>query len=699
MDQSAAPSNGNSTLLEKLGGSDNTVIKEANERMASVPKIEYTPEELAYRGELINKMILARNMRDRSHPELDGMTLIEYYESNRKKDLSYLPPKKNKNDVRIVTGTTREKDSTIVSSMLSMNFKGDVTAFDVEDLMVASLGNNMGDWVHKSREIEDWESKRSSFYRELASQGDVFGEEIWKEMYRNEPTAKMSFDPTKDDPKEFKLSEMPKKIMARAEVRMVNAKKLYPFNIRIQNVKEQPGCAVLNIYSRSEAKAIYGTWKRWENVPYNIQTTEAYFPDGTTYKDWNLTGLEDTDRVAELKIWLPHQNRYMIMLNGVMMLPIDYPLTAVSPTGEINIAHGKFEPITDFFYSKSLPSKTKIDQEVLDEATKISIEWFRQLVRPTKGASGNKTYSKNIYTAGKIIHDIKEGELFNLFPDTAAAGNSIFSFYKMFKDSIAEKTVSDNFSGEQGGEQTATETIELKQQQMMKLGLGLDGVVNFERQLMWNRIQNLCVHWTDKDDKSVSSTTSGITEGYKDFSVHTEVDNGAKGVKMFRLRTKGENIPAVADQEHEEDQLSKKYNKPVRIVYINPDMLRSLRYRWFIVVTPSPASNDKLTQLMFIQNVGEALQTFGPDALNMEYIKQRWAVVIGENYEKFFKKMSIQDMIQAGGKSNPAVSSMLQGGGAPAAANGQAGAKPIVSSKVAVPGQGSAFGRPSLLNK
>jgi len=53
--------------------------------------------------------------------------------------MSYIPPKKNKDDKRIVTGITREKDSTLLSSLLAYNFKADITAYDDTEMIFPQL--------------------------------------------------------------------------------------------------------------------------------------------------------------------------------------------------------------------------------------------------------------------------------------------------------------------------------------------------------------------------------------------------------------------------------------------------------------------------------------------------------------------------------------------------------------------------------
>jgi hypothetical protein len=620
-----------------------TIKNKLPEEPKKIEKVVYSDDELKYRSLLIQKLVNARTLRDQPHPELDGMTYLEYYESNRKKDLSYIPPKKNKQDVRIVSGLTREKDTTLLSTVLNMNLTPDITAFDKEDMVVAEYGDNMADMVKKSREIENWQKKRPIIYRELISQGDVFVEELELTEFRKMPIDELNWDPTKNKISELSFRERLQKVYTGCQCRMVDGRKVYRFNIRKEYIEDDDGAAVMNIYTRDQAKTIYGQWERWDNVPDTIETSEYMPTDGSIYKDWNLVNIEDKDKVAEIKIYLPLENRFMIMLNGVMMLPINYPLTAISPDGSIPMTQGKNEPISGFAYSKSTPSKTKVDQEMLDEVSKLMIEGMRQWNKPPMGTTGKKVYGSNIFNAGKITPGIKKDEIFPLFDSARNMGANV-SFYELFHKSIEEKTVNDNYSGDQNKAQTATEVVEDKNAQMMKLGHLLDGVVNMERQLTWNRLFNILDKWTQPIDQKYDDTKKGIVDVYRKFSVETTLENGEEGNKIYRFDPEYAGNPR--DLEDEENEMSKKNGTPTRIVYMNPIMMRSLKWKWFIIINPAPKSNDALSQLLFVNNLTQAINLFGPESINQDYAKQRYAIITNESYNKFFKKPDVMTMLR-----------------------------------------------------
>lgn len=634
-------------------------MEEDNQK--EIKKVEYTEEERQYRNALIKRLCQMRDDRDTPHAELDDMSYVQYYESNRKKDLSYIPPKKNKQDVRIVTGTTREKGTTLLSTLLNMDLEPDVQAFNQDDLIINELGDNIADLVVKSRHIEDWDKKRPIIYRELIAQGDVFVEELWTNRYTKVPLGELQWDPIKDGVSKLSFKERLEKIDSKAEVRLLNGKKVYLGDLKTSYAQDQDIIAVVNVYTRDYAKSVYGQWERWKNVPTSIDDTVLQADEGGTYRDWNMVS-NNENQVVEVRVYDMRNNRFMVLLNGVMILPINYPMTAISPTGGHVISQGKLEPISEFAYSKSLPSKTKVDQEVLDEMTKLMIEKTRQSFKPPMGNTTKKVYSSNIFLAGKMTTDVKKDQIFPLL-DARGVNPSEFNFFSLIRESINEKTTNDVFGGvDPQGDPTATEIVEQKQQQMLKLGSSLDGIVNLERTMTWNRIQNILKNWTVIEDKN----TNGIREAvYKNISVKTTLPDGQPGTKIFRMSD--DDYPEVREQEQEEEDLSKMYNSPVRVVYMKPSNLRRLKAQWYITINPTEKSNDKLSQMLFVQNIQTAQQIFGVESLNYEYLKQRYATLTNEDFTKMFASPEMQPMMQQEqqGQSGQGVSPAQAGGKKP----------------------------------
>jgi hypothetical protein len=376
-------------------------------------------------------------------------------------------------------------------------------------------------------------------------------------------------------------------------------------------------------------------------VPTTIDTIQNFEGDGTTYKSWNLVKIDGALEVAEIKIYDRVANRFMIMLNGVMMLPCNFPLTAVSPTGDIPISQGKCEVISEFAYSKSIPSKTKVDESILDEVKRLMIRKMRQSNEPPKGSRKSKVHGRDIFNPGKITYDIQEGDIFDLIQNPGIT-SSDFSFYQLVQEDINNKSINAVASGEGvQGDPTATQVLEEKQQAMIKLGLALDGILNLERQLVWNRIHNILVYWT--------KPTSG------------EIDE----------------VPGRRDQLDEEEAMSKN-GKKTRLVYMNPKLLKTVKLFWFVSITASPKSNDALSVMLFVQNITTAANLFGIESLNMDYLKQRFATLTKEDYSKMFVSEDLLAMIQQQQQQAEANGAKPKKAGMKDAVNGGRELKPVI---------------------
>jgi len=639
-----------------------------NQEKKEISQPEYTPEELLERGRLITMMSVARDEREETHPEFDGMTYSQYYDSNKRADMSYIPPKKNKADKRIVTGYTREKDNTLLSALLSYNFEPNITVYDDTEMVFPELGNHMEDMVKKSREVEQWGKMRPLVYRELIAQGAVFTEEIWECVYTPDVTNTNSWKPgmpIKDAKFDTKLK--PKK-MERAAVKLHQGKNVYLGDFYLDDYKKQDLVFTYEVMSRVQAESIYGTWDRWENVPMTIDNTIVQDANGgETYYNWNLTRTQK-DQVGILKIQRPFENKYQIMINGVMMLPVNFPLSEVSPDGGVTINMQVLEGINGCAYGKGQPAKTKVDQAVHDEFLRLMILREEQAGAPPMGYKGKRVLSRDIYNPGKISNNMKEGDLFPILPQSTGLNTADFSMYQLIKTMIDDKTINATFSGDDaGGQKTATQIVQEKQQQLLKLGLNFDAIKELEKSLTWARIGNLIKNYPRPTDKKANVEQKTIDELYRQMSIETTLPDGKAGVKIFEFTDK--EFPDKRVQQTEEQVLSEYYQKPVQKVYFNgPEFMKLLKFRWVVNIVPTQENSSDLERELFVMDLREAKELF-PGQVNDEYAKERFAIKIKEDPTRFFLQNNgmLNPMQQA--LQNPAVVGQqgmnpAQGGGA-----------------------------------
>lgn len=621
---------------------------------------DYTELELAYRASLMKKLINAQTDRNAEQKEFNDQNYQEYYDSNLRAANSYIPPKKNPEDTRIVTGTTEEKNNTLLSAILNYNLEPNIMAFDKDEMEVDELGRNMEDLIKKSREIEDYDTKRMLIYKELLDQGTCFIEELWVEEVRVQK--KLADIDWYNGVDVKKIKWTPKDIagFCGCQTRLMRGDKVYLGNIKEFEIKKQPFLFTVDIMPYSEAEVVYKNWSRWEFVPKKVVKVAP--TDDSTYRNWTLE--EQTENYVEvIKFQDKWANEFMILLNGVMMLPIEFPLEAVSPSGEYTIAKGDIYPISNFFaYSKSIPAKTKVDQGVLDEMLKLIILKTQKSYAPPFANNTGRVLSRKIFNAGEITNQI-DPEKLKTIGDVQGVSQSEFAAFEFIKNIVDQKSTSPAFSGDQSaGRQTATEILELKKQQMMKLGLVIYGIINLEKQLSWLRVYNILTNWTKKQDAKVDEFTGQLQDVFKTIIVDSQMEDTQMGKKIISFTPDAAQYSPEQIME-EENQLSQTMRMPVRKTYMHPDVAK-MKYFWYITIAPTEKATSDLEFVQFKQTIQDAITLFGPQAVNLPYLQKRFGVLSKQNPDKFFNT-NVQPMpteAAMGGGDNGGLGAQLNRG-------------------------------------
>lgn len=625
----------------------------------------YTEDEQEDYKELVTVLTQMRNNLQRPLIEFDDLTFFQQYEENRKADLAYNRPIDETVDFRVTTGLTREKDTTLLSTLTSMNYQPNITAFDKDNSLIAGLGEEMEDLVIKSRELENWDEKRVSIYRELVAQGTVYVEEVYVEraIPKAFETHWMPNMPIAD----FKGDEMPiYDVEGKCEAKLHLGKYVMTSSMNEEELQNNAVVALYEEIDRSDAKSIYGKWERWEYVPEEVNDSSNPFTSsqqttktGSDFS-WN-TYKVGKGKVGVTKIFKRFSNEYQILLNGVMMLPCEFPLTKISPSGFIPLGKGVNERIPNFAYGKGIPSKTRVDQKLYDTLLRAMVGKAWQSYRPTLGNRSGNVLSRDVIASGQMIHGIKQNDIFPLLPAqllTLTTGD--ISMFQMVKEMINDKSVTDSYSAQtQQSNTTATQIINEQKQTMLKLGSSIDGIKSLEKRLILLRIYNIIVNWTKANESPLEEEVIEVIDGiqtvtgkkvnplktekkYKKFTQEKSFDDGKSGYKMTEFVGNDAKLPTIREQVNMEEDLTEEYGKPVRLSYINAEWLRMIRAIWDIGVTVQSDQDDQMQLLVFLDNITRIAQTFGVGVFKQDYVLQRISSKMSEDFDKMF---NVQDMM------------------------------------------------------
>ena len=617
----------------------------------------YTKEEKLAYSALMNNLTQMRDLLRKPLIEFDDKTYIQAYEENRKADLGYNTEIDEATDFRLTTGLTREKDTTILSTLVNFNLQPNISAFDKDNTMISELGSEMEDLVKKSREIEVYPEKRQDIYRELVAQGVVYAEEVYTER-RILSKTDTSWTPTMKI-SEFKGDDKPiYDVEGKCEVKLHLGKYVLVSSMNEPEVQNNATVATYEEVDRDVAQSIYGGWDRWAYVPEDTCNESPFKVDiearaGADY-NWN-TYKVGKGKVGITKIYSRFTNRHQILLNGVMMLPVEFPMTKVSPSGLYPLAKGLGERIQNFAVGKGIPAKTRVDQKLYDILLRAMVGKAWQSYRPALGNKSGNVLSRDIVNANTITHGIKANDIFTILPQQllAISNGDVLMFDKV-REIINEKSVTDPYAAQTVGDDvTATQIVNEQKQTMLKLAALIDGVRALERRLIILRIYNIIVNWTKYEETPLYEETTEMIDGielvtghkisptlkekkYKKYATDTSFKDGKKGMKLTQFVGDDEPLPTEREQVDEEERLSEEYGKPVRLSFIGAEWLRMLEVIWNVDVIVSSDDNDQMQLLMFIDNLTRVSNLFGVQVFKQDYVLQRIANKMDEDFDKLF---------------------------------------------------------------
>jgi len=651
----------------KKKGSSNTPFEEFD-KASEVVEPDYKDKERSYRLFLLKRMEQARDIRESPHDEFNGMSYTQRYLTNMKSGNSYTPPRKNPEDMQVVTGTTREKKLAIVSAVLNLNFETAFHPFDRNNVEDQLLGEAMGDCVEQSNYVEQWDDKKIYVYNELADQGDVFIEEAYVDEERIDKKKIKISDVNEATFKNFDPKKFKKVVFSGCKRNILAGPQVYLGNIRIRDISDQPFIITREIMAYEKAKAIYGHLPRWKNVPRDLVSTD----DNDLLAHWGLNWrLENVgkDMVEILKYQDKWNDDYQILINGVMQLPVGFPMPW--EYGEYNITQGKLEPINAFFaYNKSIPDKTKLDQEIIDEMYRLAVLKTQKSFMPPIANYSTNLLTKSMFLPGKVNNNLNKGEVEVLGGDPGAYSMkpSEFQMIDMIKKFIDQKSIDPLLQGvSPTGNPTATEVTSVMQQAKQKLGLIIFGFIQFHMNLDMLRLYDILENYPKDQGDKVSELSGKLEKKFRTITLRKEIGGRGYGTKRVEFTENPTPPTELYDMQEgiKRDAIGtpisrSKPKEPMKILQISPTNLRKIKYRWFAEVVPSERETSNANKLAFQDDIVKAAQLFGIQSINMDYAKLQWATKSKLNPNFFFTNQTAMPALPAIGGDQESVNKIQE---------------------------------------
>jgi hypothetical protein len=623
------------------------VLKDVKDEEEAVLTPDYTEEERKYLNELQSRLEKTAETRNQNHKEFDNLDYLSYYNANEAGANTEIEPTKNKGERQFQSGTLRTKLFAFLSSYVRLHLMPSITAFNQHEVLVNGLGNALETIIEKTEHLEPEKPKEKRLLRqyELLKQGTVFVEDIWQDRWEKVKEMVKEFTGKR---KGTKWNTKVKKALGGPRRRILSFLAVYLGNLREYFIENQPFVFTAEVIDRKEAEQIFGgkdekgedIWEMWKYVAKSKGEFKGDSKSAIAYNHWRLTDEIGKNEVEKIVYQSKPDNEIQILLNGIPMLPIGYPLTEISPDGEYTIVQQNLEPIRhDFALGKSFIFRHKNLMAVLDEMMRLAVMKSKKSFLPPRLNLSNRVVSKDMFMPGNIT---KWSGGANDFPpidekETEGVTASEFNMIAETKRFIDENTVSPTTTGskEQGSNVTATQIVEVQKQARVMMGLSELAASLLEQKLASKRLNIIVAKWFDPIDKAVSTAQKGLKDRFRVVSMIKSISGIGRGLQMV---ISSENKYQAEQIRVYEDKIEKKLGMPVRITLLNPEELRSGKYTFKIEVHPKEEKTSDYSKIMFDEMVARAMNIGQMIGLmpNPAYISTRFAEVWDEDPGKLW---------------------------------------------------------------
>ena len=626
----------------------------------NVKILDKTPEQIEHDGKIINNLFKAKNARDTVHREFNNNSYIQWFNNNEKIANTEITRDKTNKDLAIHTGTVEQKLQIVLAEINRLNLTGEVRVFDKESSELQALGVAITDICDKTSEIEGDEEKKLIRQLELLKQGTVFIQDNWIKRWKKEKIVNKKFN---GKISEVEWEEKFEKVFDGPERGVLYGPGVYLGNIQEFEMKKQPFIFTLKQTSYEEAKTRYGAkdkdgksiWERWDYVPKKKVSlvNEINLSTLSSTGGWSLTDLEQ-DKVEEIHYQDQFNDEYQIYLNGIPMLPAEFPLSAITPNGMFNVEKQVLQVINPFFtYGRSFIAKTEQLSALLDEMIKLLIIKTRKSIHPPYANISGRVISEKSLMPGVISMGIDPNALVPIGTEGQGATASEYQMLAILKQEIDNVTVSPQMQGQQGKSgQTAYEIETLKQQAQKTLSLMIFAASMLEKKVTWLRSNYVLANYFEPIGTKIDDTRNKLVNIYRTMSRGTTIKDKGKGIRkiipieknngitsddVFNQETYSETpVPIDGTRRRTREELGM---EPLQILYLDTNILKNCKYIFFIEVIAKPNDTSTNAKLMFREELRDlqALAQMG-SSLNIQGLENEYAIVWNKRKEKLFGK-------------------------------------------------------------
>lgn len=628
------------------------------ETITKLTQIYGTEEEYKYAQALIQQINEDLELREKPSLVFNGISYSQGYEYNQKKAINYAPPRNVKDDREISLGIIHEKIVSFMAIFLKYVFKRRIKCYNEKGQLIKGLGEIYDLAIEFSHKLEQFKKKIAFIYWEVFTQGNAFVLEDWEVKVRDNPKAfrkaengesTLVTSDTMDYTYEFLDGLTYEKgepaQYRRAISRVLDGRTVILGNPEIEEMQDQPRVTLEEEITDADAKQIFGTLKRYNFIPQDQDNIALLSGEKLTlfeskrFKDPKATKIVHRTFDRE-------NNRFNIFVNGIMMLPMNTPLTLFYPRGNYPLTNIPAERLRGSAYARSIPAKTKFNADFVDWALKMLANKFEQGVDPAIITRGKYTLTRDMFRGGQVTHGVDKADFDKVDPENKGVTQPEFSFVNLLKDIIETQTVNPTTSGEMQANATATQISITDSNQQEKLGVMLDSLMHGFMDMALRRAETIESKYTIKQRETV--VDGKPMSVYQNFTINVA---GIENVVVFdeQVGTQGYDEEAKQDELFTKAFNDKKKGYPTEYFLANPKFIREGKYNIDIEIFPEKKKDSQLKLIQMWDDFTQRLNMFGAQN-NMDEMKKEYLETSGKPDSIFNSQMAQQLDQEMGGE-------------------------------------------------
>lgn len=621
-------------------------MQKDQEKKQHLIKMYGSEKEGKFAQKWINQINEDLELREKSTLVSNGIPYSQAYEYNQKKAINYSPAK-SKDDRQVSVGLVHEKIISFCAIFLKYVFKRRIKCYDEDGNLIRGMGKVYDLAIEYSHEMEQFKKKLALIYWETFTQGNSFVLEDWEVKLHENPEA-YDKDGKKVDPEKMDYTfeyldsltyKKGKQFQTRRAVsRVLDGRQVIFGNPEVEEVQEQPRITIEVEYTKADAEMLFGSLKRWKNVPKNREDITAMVGEKTTLFDASRHKKPEDIFITHYS-WDKENNLYNIFVNGMMILPRDTPMSVFYPRVNYPLSNVPAERLRGSIYSRSIPAKTKFNADFVDWVLKMMANKFEQGIDPAILTKGKYTLTRQMFRGGQVTHGVSREDFEKADPENKGVTNPEFNFFGLVKEIVESQTVNQSFSGEVSNA-TATEIATVDSNQQKKLAYLLDGLMGGFLDMYLRRAETIESKYTIKQKETVVDGKK--ISVYQNFSVNV---SGIENVVNFdeQVGTAGYDEESKKDELFKKAFQDKKNGFASEYYLVNPKHLREKKYNLIIEVLPEQLKDSQLQMIQLFDEFGKIIELFGRDteggAVSTDELKKEYLEVSGRPDELFTSKM------------------------------------------------------------